>query len=321
MSGLIVSDIVDPRSFFQGVHDAPSLQLEANIVHARTRPRASSLQDCIRKQGYDMAGLPASNPQRDNDEQVTQQYANEQGRLAEALSFTALEWQPGRTFTVAVVSRQIEVSDASPVSGHPDGELIWLDHAGEAEEKGWHGSPELIPPERFLFFPHMFGREDTPEDEQGYRIGVEHKHPGVNTYGRILRAGVLAERPGWVVQAVMYGLDRKWDYVLLIDVALDATAVKGPRAGFVKHFQTVFDAKAKFELMDIRDMKLGFGPPLTARAVALSDFISSGGEPGDIRREFSGHVKFPCGYCEQQDRCNLEGEGSVTLPVSPLMGG
>lgn len=321
-SGLRTEDLVDPLAFFQAIHDAPSLQLEANVIGPRKRTRASALQNCARDQAYAMAGVPPSNPQRDNEEQVTQQYANEQGRLAEELSFTALEWQPHPRLNVGVVSRQVEVSADSPVSGHPDGELVWLEYAGEPSEMGWLDNPSLIPAERFVFYPSQFGREDvTDEDKAGYRIGVEHKHPGVNTYGRILRSGVVAERPGWVVQAVMYGLDRKWDYVLIIDIALDATAVKAPRNGLAKFFKSPVDAKGKFELLDLRELKAGLGPRLVKRAVALNDFINSGGDPGEVKREYSGAVKFPCGYCEYQGRCNLDGEGSVVIPPSPLIGG
>lgn len=325
MSGLYLEDLVDPFKFFQGVHDAPEFQLDENQLRRALRPRASALQSCAREQAYSMHGVPLSDPQRENPEQVAQQYANEQGRVAEAISFAALQWQPDMPVRVAVVNRQVSTSAEHFASGHPDGELVWLlpdedlhELMLEDDARGFLGQWAAfgIPPERFLFKPSMFGRTDDEDDGGGYRIGVEHKHPGVNTYGRVLGMGLEPERPGWVVQAIVYGMDRGWDYVLLIDVALDATSVGSPRLGYTKYLKTPFDKKLNAKLMDIRGYKLAYGSQLRKRAEALSAVE----DPGTVAREFDGKMKFPCQYCEYQTRCNIDGDGDVVIPPSPFKG-
>ena len=313
---LLLEDFVDPMAFFQGVHDAPSLRLAANTPgQVRLRPRASSLADCARSIAHDMAGSPLTNPQYGDPAQVAQQYANEQGRMSEALSFTALEWQPNRKYVLVVVSQQVELAASSPVSGHPDGELVWFYSHEESTDFAWNGAGLAgIPEERFYFTPEMFGREGTGR----FKVGVEHKHPGVNTYGRVLKNGLREERPGWVVQAVMYGKDRGWDYVLLIDIALDATAVKSRGMGFTKYLNDdPLRAKANFELLALRDITLLWYPDLKQRADDLAAHFAAGGSPDDIRREFTGKGTFPCGYCEVRDRCNAHGDGIVVITPMP----
>jgi hypothetical protein len=326
---LKVEDFVNPFAFFRAVHTAPELQLEENDGSRALRPRASAIGNCAREVGYLMAKVPKSNPQYEDLKQVTQQYANEQGRIAEDLSFIALRNQQGMPLRVQVISWDLEdpgqqgsVSDKHPMSGHFDGTLVWLEEGEEPFKPG-----DDIPEERFFFSPSMFGREG----DEKFRVGVEHKHPGVNTYGRIAKSTVVAERPGWVYQAIVYGEDQQWDFVLLIDVALDATAIRSPKMGYLKHIPDPLEHKGRFDLMDLRELRAAFWKPLRKRARALSKAVWPEGRidpdedekaawarAGSIRREQSGTANFPCGWCEWRDRCNIDGDGEVVIPAAPL---
>lgn len=305
---LLLEDFINPMAFFQGIHDAPELNLDANHTGARAKVRASALSSCAREQAYMLAGTPKSDPQRDDLNRVTQQYANEQGRQAEELSFTAIENQPGRKVKLMVVGRQREVPSKFPFTGHPDGELAWY-YADEV----WEDLPESVQAERRFFTAEMFGREGTVP----FRVGVEHKDPGVNSFGNVLRGGVAGGKPEWLLQGTLYGEAFDWDYLLVITIALDATAVKSPKMGMLKLLNDMLHAKGHFELHDLRELRAAYYPRLKRRAVALNKFAASGADPAEVEREYSGSVGFPCGYCEWQSRCKLDGAGTVKMPEVP----
>lgn len=308
MSELLLSDFIDPMAFFQGVHDAPALQLEANHNSARVKVRASGIGSCARGQAYMLAGTPKSNAQRDNPDRVDQQYANEQGRQAEEISFHAIENQPGRTVRLVVVGRQAEVPARFPFTGHPDGQLAWL-LAGEE----WAELSEAEQARRLYFTPAMFGREG----DEKFTVGVEHKNPGAVSYKTVLRQGVASAKTGWLYQGALYAEAFAWDYLLVVTVALDASATRTPQLGLLKYVEERHEVKAHFDLFDMRELRAAWYKKLARRAQVLNTNHAEGGEPGAILREFKGSDRFPCGYCEWQDRCNIDGDGIVAVPKLP----
>lgn len=205
---------------------------------------------------------------------------------------------------VAVVDRQISLPDSYPVTGHPDGRL-----SGD-----------------------------------GLVWGFEHKHLGRYAYEKILKEGLLAANPGFVLQSALYGDALGWDAALFVVVAQDSSAVRGDitanlRAKNPASRWSVYpgvNPKVTIAPLDLRPVKHGLVPLGLDRARWLSEWKRSSGIPRDVAREFDpttteekwvadgyggrttvDRAPFPCGWCPFFSKCLADGPGGKAAPPLP----
>lgn len=105
---------------FHGVHRVA--KRPENEIQKRDKPRASGLTSDAREIAYQMAGTPLSNPHAFNPLRMDGAMTQEQGRIMEDLTFSAIEHMDLPT-KFSVVDRQLSLPDSYFVTGHPDGRL------------------------------------------------------------------------------------------------------------------------------------------------------------------------------------------------------
>jgi hypothetical protein len=272
--------------------------LEANAPQRRSKPRTSSLLDCARNVVYSMTNEPESNPEEDTDHR-DQAYSNEDNRRNEDLNVEIIE-SMGLT---RVVDRQVTLSDDSPTTGHPDGAF--------AESDGTIGQD--------------YGTFERTID--GLVYGYENKKLGRRSYLEVFKNGLLAAKPGYIVQAIMYGLDLGWDVVQFIIIAEDASSMRqeatmarrGKNGAWAD--RPDWNPKAYFPVVDLRPLYPLY-PFLKARAEAFSAAVATGAKGGDIVPEYDGKKFFPCeAYCSMRDKCRADTAAmtpTITIPRTPL---
>jgi hypothetical protein len=247
-----------------------------------TRPRASMLAQCSRENAYYLGNVIPATIRNDGFGDST--FTQEQGRLAEDITVAGIE----AIGTVRVVNRQIELPDSSIVSGHPDGEL---------EFRSDTGSPW------------------STVDSTGKKWGWEHKHFGRFGYKDIAEQGLFASHPDILAQTALYGLALEWDMVSIVITSQDASSIKFELR---KMRRKVNPKMMVFNIDLTNDVYPLLSGPLKDRAEALQRVAEGLVKPEDIEREFDGTKNFPCGYCVYQDRCKLDGQGTVKVPQLPL---
>lgn len=280
------------EDFLQAAQGA--FMLPENLPQERSRPRASAIAGCARENAYMMANTPKSNDNADNPERWDMILTTEQGRMFEDISVKVIE-----EMGLAVADRQLSLPDDYPVSGHPDGRLVF--------------------PEQFSFDPH------------GKVWGFEHKHFGRYQYQQIYKRGLESAAPEILVQTSLYGDALGWDHCLVLIVGQDgssnrgdATAnsrVKNPANRWVRED---WNPKVQVYPVDTKmvgDRLLG---RVKARAKWLSKWKEQDAEPSNVAREYNpdpddrGKVEFPCSYCEWRDRCRADGAGGDPAPGLPF---
>lgn len=206
----------------------------------------------------------------------------------------------------SVVDRQLALPDDYPVTGHPDGRLY--------------------------------------EGGDGLVWGFEHKHLGRYSYEKILKEGLLAAEPGFILQSGLYGDALGWDAALFVVVAQDSSAVRGDitanlRAKNPDRRWSVYpgiNPKVNIVPVDLRPVKHGLIPLAHERAEWLTDWKRRSGKPADVAREFDptiteekwiadgegGRVTvdrapFPCGWCPYYAKCLADGPGGQAAPPLP----
>jgi hypothetical protein len=209
------------------------------------------------------------------------------------------------TMGFEVIDRQISLPDDYPVTGHPDGALGNID---------------------------------------GLFWGFEHKHLGRWAYEAVLKDGLLAAEPGYVLQAGLYGDALGWDAAQFVIVAQDSSSVRGDitanlRARSPARRWSVFPGihpKVNIIPVDLRPIKHGLVPVALERAEWLSKWKQADGDPAHIAREANPDLRqekwvadgqggreqveqapFPCGWCPFFSRCLEDGPGGLTAPQLP----
>lgn len=292
---------ITPQAILRGV-TGPSLV--ENETHVATRPRVSSVASCARKTLYDMHGIEESHDWGRDEAAFTQ----EQGRLAEDITISGID----ASGLVRVVNRQVELNDASPATGHPDGELEFRaypdegphpdDDPGSYEVPGWYDC-----------------------DDNGRKWGFEHKHFGDYGFSQILKGGLFEGASSTITQVVLYGAARGWDACLVAITSQDASVVrrtmkqnrdaKKPKVRWTDDLDPNNSSpKLLLFAVDLRPLYKTLLPILDGRAAALAEAarelspcdIVPEGEPfwqEDEDPKVANGSGFPCSYCEHWKDC------------------
>lgn len=199
---------------------------------------------------------------------------------------------------VAVINRQISVGETGPTTGHPDGDFGIID---------------------------------------GLRWGFEHKKLGRFSYLEVFKKGLMSAKPGYIVQAMVYGKALGWDVVQFVILAEDASSMRyewkqahgdydrgaKKREPAAWTLRDDWNPKVMLPVVDLRPL-YGLFPLIEARANALSAAVADGLTGDDIMPEFDGKARFPCDeYCEYRDACRSAGreEGLRVIPRTPFNAG
>lgn len=155
------------------------------------------------------------------------------------------------------------------------------------------------------------GHWDSIIEKDGQRILVEQKHLGVWTYLRIGRNGLYAERPGYLLQALLYADALDIKKVLFVITSQDASAVQTQLNR--SKMPPDIDAKVQllwFDVDDYRDV-------LNVSIQRALWFVNN--QPGvTVQREYNPALnKPPCNMCDWQDRCLSDGVGNQLAPFLP----
>lgn len=274
-----------------------SLELPENAPQTRVKPRVSGILDCARLQGYSMSNTPRSNPEEENFGRNHQNVTNEIHREAEDVSVAIIQ-----ELGYIVADRQIELSEDYPLTGHPDGRLVRKDDAY------WNYND---PEDKRVYYTDG-------KLEDGLVWGFEHKVIGYLRFVDIFRDGLFKAKPEYIAQSLLYGDALGWDAVLFVVLADDAAATKGQRTKNAKQpWASREDWNPKVQLIpvDLRPLK-PLVPLLHKRAEGIAAAIAQGKL---IQREHSGTKVFPCGYCDWQDRCNIDGNDGVEVEKGPFI--
>jgi len=279
-----LSELVVPISnwdILRNVHKAH--ELPENAIQKHTKPRASGLMGDAREIAYMMAGVPLSDPFVENDERVDGKFTQEQGRLAENITADAIN----ASDSIRVVNRQISLPEDFFVSGHPDGEVVYL-----------HDEDGLI---------------------NGLKFGWEHKHLGRYQYKEVVTKGILAGYPDIVAQALLYGHALGWDAAQLNITSQDASSMRVELRGKKIHPDTDGHPKMLSYALDLRPL-YDMIPMLEKRAKWFSDWMENDGDPARVAVEAKSLTGvFPWGYSEYKSLAIADGPGSLVAPQTPLV--
>lgn len=271
--------------------------LPENVRQERDRPRASSLAACARQQAYMMTGV-VEDPIGTEGSRIRHDSAltSEQGRVFEEMMVRTFG-----TLGVTIEGRQKELPLSYPVSGHPDGEM--------------------------LFTSGISGKDDNPLS--GYvpqKWGVEFKHLGRYGYLKTIKQGLRKAHPNYILQAALYGDALGWDAVMFVVSSQDASSISGeataslryktPEARWAERID--WHPKLHVETMELVEVQ-GLLPIAKARARWLSQWKRLDGIPKFVAREYDPTVdQFPCNYCPYLARCKADGEGGDKAPELPF---
>lgn len=210
------------------------------------------------------------------------------------------------TMGFEVVDRQLALPDDYPVTGHPDGRLT-----GTTDGLVW---------------------------------GFEHKHLGRWGYEAVLKEGLFAAEPGYVLQSALYGDALGWDAAQFVIVSQDSSSIRSDitanlRAKNPARRWSVYPGihpKVTVVPVDLRPIKHGLVPAAHERAYWLTDWKLQDGDPANIAREFDPTARvlkwvadgdggreqveqapFPCGYCPFLSKCLEDGPGGFAAPALP----
>lgn len=287
-----VEPLFTAEEFFRAAH---RIELPENVDQVRAKPRASSLLDCSRQVVYSMTNTPPSNPEEDTDHR-DQAFSNEDNRRTEDLVVDVIAAM-GKN--LAVIDRQVTIGDDQPSTGHPDGSFaLALFEDGE------------VPVTRTI---------------NGLVYGFENKKLGRYSYLKVFKEGLMAAKPGYIVQAIVYGMALGWDVVQFCILAEDASSMRfeanqARRKPGSWAERPDWNPKGYFPVVDLRELYPLF-PYLKERADAFSAAVAGGATGADVVPEYDGQVRFPCNdYCEWRDRCRQDGRefATITIPRTPL---
>lgn len=313
--------------------------LDMNAPTERTKPRASGIGDCARKQAYSMRNVGATNGGSRDGALTT-----EQGRVIEDLSVALV--QAASNGELVVANRQIELPEHYLMTGHPDGQIV------PVEAASWDDSCRTCgaDPRQNLCSPDRTGHEyravgwvaphETTVD--GKVVGFEHKHLGRYGFNSIFKEGFAAAEPGYYAQTLSYGDALGWDVVRVVVLAQDSSATQLEATTNLKAAKPKVRWAArdgwhpKLQMIDI-----DLGPTVNSqkrlrqRAQWLTDTLfTKGKDPGQVKREADpltltkdnpvlqedGTVEivygpqFPCSHCPWLQRCLDDGEGKLKAP-------
>lgn len=264
--------------------------LPENVPGKSNKPRASGLANCARQQAYSMHAVPIT-----DKSDYHQAFANEQNRTLEDVTCAAMGIR-----NMPILNRQISLPADYPVTGHPDGEV------------------------GFRFESDVARGFDKETDEEGLKWGFEHKVLGRYSYLDVFKQGLMASKPGYITQAMLYGDALGWDAVLFTVLSADHTSTKGEHTqasrpsranpeGQAWTHKEGWDAKALIIPIDLRPLA-PLLPVMKQRAADLSAVTN----PHTVSREYSGTDNFPCNYCNWQKQCVADGDGDVTITKNPI---
>ena len=268
-----------------------------NVVGSYDRPRASALASCARQQGYAMAGtVPDEIGVKGSLLSYDADLTSEQGRAFETLMERTLS-----SMGIEVVSAQTELPLSYPVSGHPDGQLN-LDRYLQREASSLESAPETV-------------------------WGVEFKHLGRFGYEKVIKNGLRAGAPQYILQGGLYGDALGWDAVLYIVSSQDASSIRADAAASLRYktpsarWAELIDwhPKIHIETLEIKEVQNGLLPVAKARARWLSDWKSTSGVAAEVAREYEPeNGQFPCTYCPFLTTCLTDGNGGQRAPELPF---
>lgn len=291
--------------------------LPENLPQVRSKARASGIANCARQIAYYMANVPVTDEPREDSSVTTAQ-----GRIMEDLSIDLIE----RTGKAKVVNRQISLPDDYPLTGHPDGELVF----------------------DYFYNPHMTApKEEYRElDDDGLKWGFEHKHPGRWAYEKMFKSGLEQGEPGYLAQAIAYADALGWDAVMWVIMAQDASSTASDATTNLRakkpevRWATRPDWNPKYQVyaMDMRPYKQTLAKRIRARGEWFIDWAADEPNPDDVMREYDAEAltkstyhadadgnitrtegpPFPCSHCPWLQRCLAVGQGSISAPSLPL---
>lgn len=303
--------LFNAEQFFRAAHLMNAMNPD-NAPQLRAKPRASGILDCARSVVYSMTNTPPSNPEADTDHR-DQAFSNEDNRRSEDISVEVIKLMG---IGLEVHGRQLGVPETHPTTGHPDGHFEFSD-------------PEYDKDDGTLY-------ATVPVGPDGLKWGFEHKKLGRYSFLEVFKKGLLVAKPGYVAQAMGYGIAFGWDVVQFVILAEDASSMryeanqarrqkdgKGDWAN-----RPDWNPKVQLPVLDLRPL-YGMFPLIQARAEALSAAVANGKTGDDIQPEYDGKVRFPCNeYCDQRDRCRIatqvaeaSGKPLTVIPRTPLNAG
>lgn len=279
----------------RGIHHAPEYSLPENEVQVRTKPRASGLLSDAREVAYAMAGFPVSDPPEDRDDRRDGKFTQEQGRLAEDITVAGI----GASGLVRVVNRQISLPDDFFVTGHPDGELEYYRAtagSGMQMSAGWF-----------------------PTNDQGLKVGFEHKHYGRYAYTKIAKDGLVGGAPDLMAQIVLYGAALGWDACYVVITAQDASSVR-----FELRNKGIKDVNPKMMvfMVDLRE-HYDTIPLLQKRAEWFTQWATTDGNPRNVAIEAKmskvTKTAFPWGWSDYVSQAMADGQSGERAPTPPFV--
>ena len=289
-----------------------AFMLPMNVNRPHDKPRASGIGSCARQQGYSMAGAATTNEPGGPDNDLT----TEQGRIVDEQVTQRLFVPHG----IKVVNSQISLPDDFPMTGHPDGELAFLE---DEHEGGW--------------------RE---RDVNNVKWGYEHKNLGRWAYETVLKQGFEMGEPGYLCQTVTYGMGLGWDAAYVVCLSQDASSVrsdmrinlksKNPKVRWAN--DPMLHPKLMTYGIDLHKYYGTLGKRLIQRAEWLTEWYHETREPSHIAREANpealtrdsyvalpnGEVErtegpeFPCSWCPWLAQCLKDGNGGDRAPELPF---
>ena len=319
-------------------------QLEMNNPIVRSKPRASGIGDCARKQGYSMRNVGATNGQARDGALTT-----EQGRQMEELSVELIRAASNNTLVVA--NRQIELPPEYIMTGHPDGQIVPIERAYWRNDCAVCGhNPRFDEPCDPQISGHVYRAVgwtapiDTKVD--GQVVGFEHKHLGQYGYNSIWKEGFVKAEPGYYAQTLSYADALGWDTVRVVVLAQDSSGTnqeasinlgaKNPKTRWANQV----DYHPKLTMLDL---DMGLATNLQARLRLRAQWLTStlfenAIDPGNIVREADPETwsrtrpvlqddgtvelvsgpEFPCGWCPWLTRCMDDGPGHLQAPALPF---
>lgn len=170
--------------------------------------------------------------------------------------------------------------------------------------------------DRQISLPEDYPVTGHPDGAFSPTVGFEHKVLGKYSYMKVFQNGLFAEKPGYITQAALYGDALGWDKAQFVILSADHTATRQEASRSRQPWAQREDWNPKFQfpVVDINELK-PLIPVMHARAEQLSEAAQS---DTLVEREYSGEEKFPCGYCEWKDRCNVDGSGGVVVQANPI---
>ena len=319
-----------------------AFSLEMNAPQARSKPRASGIGDCARKQAYSMANAGVTN-RKNRDGALT----TEQGRVIEDLSVELIRAASNGSLVVA--NRQVELPPDYVMTGHPDGQVVpieaaWWDYS--CRTCGVDGRLSLCsPPTNGHAYSAVGWQAPLDTRVDGRVVGFEHKHLGRYGFNSIFKAGFAQAEPSYYAQTLSYGDALGWDQVKVIVLAQDSSSTQSDATMNLKYKNPKVrwahreDWNPKLQIIDIDLRPLPLAQKrIRMRAEWLTNVFESGADPDTVAREHdpTDLVKdtpvvladgtigtewgpdFPCSHCPWLQRCLDDGNGGKPAPVLVL---